>query len=329
MCPHSPSHPTITRQCEPSSFLSGKRGPCAVPLGQEGPWPAGLHVYCSWACPGPPLPALAPGEGTPCQWWARLAEVMPVGAISLWLCLPGSQQQVLTSPGVLGPAALQGILLAQLPCQTGAQHQLPQRLSCCRPTGCWMGGQVPVVRLDLGVLPAAAPSPWAAMPSFLQGHPCREARLVPLARAALLDPTLFQGVCWHVGSGRARMPVGLLGSMAGWPLSKCDGVGTVPTGGWSPSLPTSPLPSPRLLLVGWSSCGWGGDAAASCPTSALPLTLLSLGFIPGSWKQQWVGRAGAGPPLASPHGGGPASTPAQRQHNAEPPLPPRPSAQCL
>ena len=153
--------------------------------------------------------------------------------------------------------------------------------------------------------PAAAPSPWAAVPSFLQGRPGREARLVPVARAALLDPTLFQGVCWHLGSGRARMPMGLLGSVAGWPLSNCDGVGAVPTGGWSPLPPTSLLPSPRLLLVGWSSHGWGGDAATSCPTSALPLTLLSLGFIPGSWKQQRVGRAGAGPPQQPRVGGNP------------------------
>lgn len=64
---------------------------------------------------------LAPGEGILCQWWARLVEVIPVGAINLWLCLPGSQQQVLTSPGMLGPAALRGILLAQLPCRSGIQ----------------------------------------------------------------------------------------------------------------------------------------------------------------------------------------------------------------
>lgn len=87
------------------------------------------------------------------------------------------------------------------------------------------------------------------------------------------------------------MPVSLLGSMSGLLLSRCGGVGAVPTGGWSPSVPTSPLPSPRLLLVVWSSCGWGGDAATSCPTSALLLPLLFLGFNPKSWKQQRVGRA--------------------------------------
>jgi len=70
--------------------------------------------------------------------------------------------------------------------------------------------------------------------------------------------------------------------------------------GLEPLAPHQPLPSPRLLLVGWSSCDWGGDAAPSCPTSALPLTLLSLGFIPGSWKQQQESRAGAGTPPASP-----------------------------
>lgn len=139
-----------------------------------------------------------------------------------------------------------------------------------------------MVRLELGVPPAAAPSPWAAMPTFLQGSPGGEGRLVPVARAALQGPTLFQGVCWHSGSRMSWMPAVLLGSAVGWPLSKCDGVGAVPTGVWSPSPPTSPLPSPRLFPVSWSSCVWEGGAAASCPTSALLLSLLSLGFIPES-----------------------------------------------
>lgn len=125
------------------------------------------------------------------------------------------------------------------------------------------------------------------------------------------------------------MPVSLLGSASGWLLSRCGGVGAVPTGGWSPSVPTSPLPSPRLLLVGWSSCGWGGDAATSCPTSALPLPLLFLGFNPRSWKQQRVGRAGQDTPTPQHRcrgrGGETRTPPAQRWHNAEPPLPPCPS----
>lgn len=80
------------------------------------------------------------------------------------------------------------------------------------------------------------------------------------------------------------MAMGLLGSLAGEPLSKWDGVGTAHWG-WNHSPSTGSLSSPRLLLVGWSSHDWGGDAATSCPTSALPLTLFSLGFIPARWMQ--------------------------------------------
>lgn len=53
---------------------------------------------------------------------------------------------------------------------------------------------------------SSCPQLLAAVPNFLQGHADREARLVAVARAALLDPTIFQGVCWHLGSRRAQMP---------------------------------------------------------------------------------------------------------------------------
>jgi len=72
-----------------------------------------------------------------------------------------------------------------------------------------------MVRLELGGPPAATSSPWAAMPSFLQGLPGREARLVPVASAAQLDPALFQGVCWHLTSRRSETPMALLGSVVG------------------------------------------------------------------------------------------------------------------
>lgn len=136
-----------------------------------------------------------------------------------------------------------------------------------------------MVKLEPGVPPAAATRPCTARPSIFQHCPGGEEML-------LLDTTLFQGVCWHFGRGRAWMPMGLLGSMAGGPISKWDGVGTVPTEGGTTHAPPASLPSPRLLLVGWSSHDWGGDAATSCPTSALPPTLLSLGFIPALWMQE-------------------------------------------
>lgn len=60
---------------------------------------------------------------------------------------------------------------------------------------------MPMVKLELGVPPAAATRPCAARPSTFQLCPAGEAMLV-------LDTALFQGVSWHLGRGRAWMPVG-------------------------------------------------------------------------------------------------------------------------
>lgn len=143
----------------------------------------------------------------------------------------------------------------------------------------------------------------------------------------VLDTTFFQGVCWHLGSGRAWMPVGLLGSLAGRPLSKWDGVGTA-RWGWNHSSSARVSAKPQAA-PGWSSHDWGGDAATSCPTSALPLTLLFPGIYPCALDAGVSGQGRYRTPPSIPTWGEPASTPAWRRHNAEPPLPPRPSAQCL
>lgn len=188
-----------------------------------------------------------------------------------------------------------------------------------------------MVRLELRVPPSAAPSPWAAIPSFLQGHPGGEARLVPVARAALMGPTLFQGVCWHMGSGRTRMRMVLLGSAVGWPLSKCDGAGAVPAGDWSPSLPHQPFAKPQAapggLVLVWLGRRCCNLLSYLCSAAAPPFP----GIYPWEMEAAADGQGrGRTPPCSIPTwGGGPAPTPTGQWHNAEPPLPPRPSTQCL
>lgn len=94
----------------------------------------------------------------------------------------------------------------------------------------------------MGVPPAAVPSSWAAIPNFLQGHPGREARLVPLVPlVGSAGPHYFSGSLLALGQQEGSDAMGLLGNLAGWTLSKCDrGRGC---SRWGLEPPTSHQPS--------------------------------------------------------------------------------------
>lgn len=100
------------------------------------------------------------------------------------------------------------------PFQTGIQHQLPQMLSCCCPTACWMRGQMPMVRVKLEVSSHSQPCPGS----------CRVTQTGRQSCAA--GPHSFSGSLLALGQQEGSDACGFFaGRMLEWPLSKCDGVG--------------------------------------------------------------------------------------------------------
>lgn len=186
---------------------------------------------------------------------------MPIGAISLWLCLPESQHQVLTSPGLLGPATLQGILLAQLPMPAAPEALLllPHRLLDGRIGAHGQGGAWGAT--------SSRPQPLGSHAQLLAGSPRWGGKAHASSKGCSAVPHFFEGVCRRFGRGRAQMPMGLLGSAVGWPLSKCDGVGAVPTGGWSLSPPPALCQAPGCSW--WAGPRVAGEKMLQPP--ALPL----------------------------------------------------------